>query len=517
MTEEMKSIIKNDTWTLVDRPEGCEVIGSRFVLRNKFNRNGTLERRKARIVARGFSQRPGVDFNQTFAPVARISSIRIVTALAAQHHMKIHHLDVTTAYLNGVLEEQIYMEIPRFSEIVLEEIIATEKKGKVFDNASSMLLDLKKGDKVCLLRKALYGLRQAGRRWHVKLGQALKDYGLKPSSADPCVFSVGDGVNALLATIYVDDILIASSDISKIAKLTEYLSSLFQITDFGEVNYCLGIEFRQGENRILMSQEGYINDILSRFGMVESKPVSTPLDCSVKLKKNVGCPTAQEKDLPYRELIGMLMYLSVCTRPDIAYTVSYLSQFNCCYNEIHWKSAKRVLRYLKGTSKVGLCFKRANGDLTGFADADWANCLDDRRSYTGYVFTLFDSVVSWESRKQRTTALSSTEAEYMAISDAVKEAIYLRKFIKGLGFELPSTLKIFNDNNGARKLAENPVFHARTKHIDVRHHFIREVLDSGILKIEYTPTEIMPADILTKGLSKPKHEKCIDLLGLVTV
>ncbi|KMQ88472.1 retrovirus-related gag-pol polyprotein [Lasius niger] len=517
MTEEMKSIIKNDTWTLVDRPEGCEVIGSRFVLRNKFNRNGTLERRKARIVARGFSQRPGVDFNQTFAPVARISSIRIMTALAAQHHMKMHHLDVTTAYLNGVLEEQIYMETPRFSELVLEEIVATEKKGKIFDNASSMLQDLKKGDKVCLLKKALYGLRQAGRRWHVKLSQALKDYGLKPSSADPCVFFAKDGENALIATIYVDDILVASCDISKIAELTEYLSSLFQITDFGEVNYCLGIEFHQDKDRILMSQEGYINDILSRFGMEDSKPVSTPLDCSVKLKKDVCCSTVQEKDLPYRELIGMLMYLSVCTRPDIAYTVSYLGQFNCCYNETHWKSAKRVLRYLKGTSKVGLCFKRADKDLIGYADADWANCLDDRRSYTGYVFTLFDSIVSWESRKQRTTALSSTEAEYMAISDAVKEAIYLQRFIKDLGFQLPSTLKIFNDNNGARKLAENPVFHARTKHIDVRHHFVREVLNSGILKIEYAPTEIMPADILTKGLPKPKHEKCIDLLGLVTV
>lgn len=185
MTEEMKSIIRNDTWTLVDRPEGCEVIGSRFVLRNKFNRNGTLERRKARIVARGFSQRPGVDFNQTFAPVARVSSIRIMTALAAQYHMKIHHLDVTTAYLNGVLEEQIFMEIPKFSELVLEEIVATERKGKILQDASNMLRELKKGDKVCLLKRALYGLRQAGLRWHVKLSQALKDYGLKPSSADP--------------------------------------------------------------------------------------------------------------------------------------------------------------------------------------------------------------------------------------------------------------------------------------------------------------------------------------------
>lgn len=243
---------------------------------------------------------------------------------------------------------------------------------------------------------------------------------LKPSSADPCVFFAGEGENALLVTIYVDDILVASRDRSRIVELTLFLSSLFQITDFGEVNYCLGIEFRQDENQITMSQEGYIKDILDRFRMAESKPVSTPLDCSIKLKKDVCCSTVPNRDLPYRELIGMLMYLSVCTRPDIAYTVSYLSQFNCCYNETHWKSAKRVLRYLRGTSKVGLCFKRTNGDLTGYADADWANCLDDRRSYTGYVFTLFDSIISWESRKQRTTALSSTEAEYMATPTLLK-------------------------------------------------------------------------------------------------
>lgn len=170
----------------------------------------------------------------------------------------------------------------------------------------------------------------------------------------------------------------------------------------------------------------------------------------------------------------MLTYLATCTRPDIAFAVSHLSQFNNCFDETHWKAAKRVLRYLKGTSNVGLSFGRTKEHLSCYTDADLPNNLDDRHSYTGYIFILNGCPVSWESKKQRTTALSSTKAEYMAISDAVKEAVYLRRFIDGLGFELPTKLKIFNDNNGARKLAENPVFHARTKHIDVRHHYVRK-------------------------------------------
>lgn len=271
----------------------------------------------------------------------------------------------------------------------------------------------------------------------------------------------------------------ASRDQSKITELTEYFSRNFQSKNLGEIRYCLGIEFSQNEDGITMNQSGYINDILNRFGMKDSKPVTTPLDYSCKLVK--GDSVLHDKKFPFRELLGMLMHLAVCTRPDIAFAVNHLSQFNNCYDETHWKAAKRVLRYLKGTSNIGLSFKRSKEHLTGYVDADWANCLDDRRSYTGYAFILNGCPISWESRNQRTVALSSTEAEYMAVSDAVKEAVHLRRFIDDLGFELPTKLNIFNDNNGARKLVENPVFHARTKHIDIRHHYVREVLESGIL------------------------------------
>lgn len=208
------------------------------------------------------------------------------------------------------------------------------------------------------------------------------------------------------------------------------------------------------------------------------------------------------------------MYLAVCTRPDIAHAVSYLSQYNDCHDSSHWSAAKRVLRYLKGTRNVGLSFKKTTKSLIGYVDANWANCLDDRKSYTGFVFMMAGNPISWESRKQPTTALSSTEAEYMALSEATKEAVYLQSFLLELGMTAVQKVKLFSDNCGAIKLADNPIHHNRSKHIDVRHHFVRGALQSGRIEVVYKPTEHMAADVLTKGLSRSKHRKCTELLGL---
>ncbi|KAK2578606.1 hypothetical protein KPH14_001023 [Odynerus spinipes] len=493
MVSEMKSIIMKDTWTLVDHPKDRQVIGSRVVLRNKYSQDGHIERRKARVVARGFTQCPGIDFNETFAPVARLSSIRLMMALAAQHEMK----------------------VPKLTEEILEEISLTETmNGELGTKARNMLKSLREGNRVCLLNKALYGLRQAGRRWHETLGTKFKELGFVPSAADPCVFYSGEGEDIVMAAVYVDDILVASRNEKAIEDLMTHLSKSFEIRNLGEVKYCLGIEFSRLNGEIVMNQKGYINDILCRFHMTNSNPVATPLDPGSKLKRNEGALKPEEKDLPYRELIGTLMYLAVCSRPDIAHAVSYLSQYCNYYDGTHWTAAKRVLRYLKGTSHIGLRFKKNAASLTGYVDADWANCLDDRRSYTGYVFSLGECPISWESRKQRTVALSSTEAEYMALTEAAKEAIYLRRFLLELGFARLAVVKVFSDNHGALKLGENPVFHNRTKHIDTRHHFIRETLKNGFLKVEYKSTDDMAADILTKGLSGPKHKRCLEILSI---
>lgn len=375
MALEMEAIIINKTWILVDRPKNQDVIGSRIVLRDKQNQDGTIERRKARTVARGFFQTPGVDFRETFAPVARLNSIRVIIALVAEHNMEIRQLDVTSAFLNGELEEQIFMEAPKFIDQALEKLITSKKKGKIVDQAKEMLTQLKNGDKVCLLKKALYGLRQASRQWHVKFSHELKHLGFQQSTADPCIYYKGKGEDLLLIAVYVDDILAASRKLSMITELTTQLSKTFKIKDLGKVKFCLGIEFNQNKNGIKMSQEKYVNEILEKFEMSDSKPVTTPIDCSVKLQKGKG---DSDQHLPYRELIGSLMYLAVCTRPDIAFATSYLSQFCSCYDITHWTAAKRVLRYLKGTSNIGIFFKSSGECLTGYADADWANCLDDR-------------------------------------------------------------------------------------------------------------------------------------------
>lgn len=304
-----------------------------------------------------------------------------------------------------------------------------------------------------------------------------------------------------------------SRDDAMIKKLKGHLSVKFEVKDLGAVKYCLGLEFTRSKNIIAISQRGYILEILERFGMSECKPVTTPLEPGFKLFGERGGTDEHEAKVPYRELIGALSYLSVGTRPDIAHTVSYLGQFNDCHGEVHWKAAKRVLRYLKGTSHMGLVFGHFDEPPVMYTDADWGGCNVDRKSYTGYAFVVGGAAVSWDSKKQQTVALSSTEAEYMALSEATKDAIYMRKLLESFGINLKSvTLK--NDNLGAQKLAVNPVYHARTKHIDIRHHFIRDAVKKKIMTVEYIPTSEMPADILTKELSRMKHEDCVRLLGL---
>lgn len=520
MATELKSIIKNDTWIFVDRPQSQPVISSRIVLRNKYNADGTLDKRKARIVARGFSQRPGIDFDETFAPVARIGSIRMLTSIAAQYGMQIKQFDVTTAYLNGVLEEKIYMEVPNYTEDTLEKIILSEPKtSEIRKKALKLLEELQKGNKVCFMKKALYGLRQAGRRWHFRLCEELARFGIKQSDYDQCVFYSGRGEDIFLVAIYVDDILVISKDEKKIEQFEKFLSKRFDIKSLGNVKYCLGIEFSRTECEIKMSQKGYLKDILERFGMSNANSVTTPIELGIKLKKSDRIDdrskSSESESLPYRELLGSLMYLAVCTRPDIAHVVSYLSQYNSCYDSTHWAAAKRVLRYLKGTQDVGLSFRNTEESLKGFVDADWANCPNDRRSYSGFVFILGGNPISWESRKQRTPALSSTEAEYMALTEAAKEALYLRRFLIEIGFNEMGYVKLMSDSQGAQKLAKNAVFHNRTKHIDVRHHFVRNILkNEENFSIDHVSTENMAADFLTKGLPRPKHKRCLELLGM---
>jgi hypothetical protein len=278
----------------------------------------------------------------------------------------------------------------------------------------------------------------------------------------------------------------------------------------GEIKQAIGLNFTRNKNtnEIRIDQKHYIYEILKRFGMENCKPVSTPVDIS--LLKSQG---QKLTNIPYQSLIGMLMYLSVKSRPDIAYITSYLSQFNNDHTDVHWKIAKRVLRYLKGTIDYSLCYKKTNKQLEGYSDADYANNLD-RHSFTGYAFVYANSPISWMSRKQKSVCHSSTESEYVALSETSKEAIYLQRLLAEILNKEESSINLYSDNQSAIRIAENTVFHNRIKHVDVKYHFIREQVEDGKITLSYMNTEEMPADFLTKGVNKQKHYKCLKNLGM---
>lgn len=512
--DEIFALMKNKTWQLVEWPQGKNVVDSKIILRKKLKSNGSLDKYKARLVARGFSQELGVDYFETFSPVARLSSIRKLISVALEEQMEIHQMDVITAYLNGRLDTEVYMKIPDHYEITLKRLLESElhntnKCQSIIDDALSALKQLKSGSKVCKLEKALYGLKQAGRMWYLKLDEKLNELGLKATTADPCVYSSRNDRTKIIVAIYVDDIIIASNDVEVIKEFKGKLSEVFEMKDLGKINFCVGIEFQEtsidGKRKMKMCQTRYIKDVLSRFGMEVCKTVCTPLDPSIKLVKPETPDKNYMKSVPYQKLIGSLLYISTGTRPDITFAVNFLSQFNTSYDETHWNAAKHVLRYLNGTKERGINFEKSgNTNITGFTDADWGNCLHDRRSYTGFVFKIGNNVVSWEARKQHTVALSSTEAEYMALSEAAKEGVHVKRFLEEIGvkFELP--IIINNDNLSSQKIAKNQTFHNRTKHIDIRHHYIRELIANGTIDVNYIQSNEMEADLLTKPLKKEK-------------
>lgn len=487
MSDEYKSFVDNNCWTLCELPKGQKPVKCKWVFKRKRGLDGEVLRYKARLVAKGYTQKYGVNYFETFSPVVRYSTLRILLALAAEKNMDIDHLDVKTAFLNGDLKETIYMEQP-------EGFKSKENPHMVYR-----------------LNKAIYGLKQASKSWYEKINSVLIDkMKFRKFSSEPCVFikNHDDGTVTIIA-LYVDDIILFTNNKKEKPKIKQHLKTQFEMKDLGPAHQILGMRLCKQNGVFTLDQSDYIGRVLERFNMSDCKPASTPMETGLKLIK---CDSKPD-NLPFRELIGCLMYIVVCTRPDIANAVSILSQFNDCFSETHWKAAKRVLRYLKGTINYCLTFSKTNTEINAFVDADWASNEVDRRSYTGFVFKLGGSTVSWQSRKQKTVALSSTEAEYMALSDACKEALFIRTFLyECLGIECK--ISIYNDSQSAQKLCCNPMFHARTKHIDVRHHFIRENVNKGIIKLCYVCTDDMVADILTKPLTKFKTEKFVSELGL---
>lgn len=488
MDEEIKSHQTNGTWTLVKLPAGKNTIKAKWVFKEKRDAQGNIVRYKARLVAKGYSQRYGIDYMETFSPVVRYTSIRVLIAIAVEKEMKIHQMDAVTAFLQGDLDEEIYMAQP-----------------EMYDDGT---------DRVCKLNKAIYGLKQAGRQWNTKLDGALLKFGLNKSKMDPCIYYTGN--KSMIVAIYVDDFLIFYQNESCLAQLKSYLSSTFNMKDIGLAKGCIGMNIHQGKDFIELDQCMYIQEILKRFGMEDSKPVGTPSDTSVKLTiQMVNNETSIAGKVPYQEAVGSLLYLTQATRPDIAFAVNDVSRFNENHSMEHWTAVKRIFRYLKGTMNWKLRYtKEKEARLIAYTDSDWASDVDKRRSCTGFVTSISNAAISWNSKRQSTVALSSTEAEYIALSSTVCEIVWLKQFLAEISDNYAKPALIFCDNQSTIKLAESDGFRPRTKHIDIRFHHLRGQLQKRVFELEFLPTAKMTADSLTKAVPKEKTLSCAKSMGL---
>ena len=512
MKDEMHSLTKNKTWDLVKKPTDRKIITCKWVLRIKYDPQGQPVRFKARLVARGFTQVPGIDFTDTFSPTLRITSFRLLVAIAAAKKLELHHLDVQTAFLHGDLEEEVYMAQPPY-----------------FQNTQFPT-------HVCKLRKSIYGLRQSPRAWYYRLHTFLIKCGYCRLKSEPNIYLRKSASNFIILGVYVDDFPLLSNSLSYLNLCKQELKSAFPITDLGPMTYFLGIEVKRNTSlgQISLSQSRYIDNILKRFNMEHCKPISTPLPTTLKLSiedspKSLIEETEME-NIPYRQVIGSIRYLVSSTRPDLCFSTGLLSRFMTNPGPKHWQALKRILRYLKHTKHLCLTFQSMHSasiqsnlcgwmnpstTLHGWTDADWGGDVDDRKSTSGYVYTFAGGAIAWRSKKQATVSLSSTEAEYVAATLAAKEGIWLKAILEEINFAEEKPIEIYCDNQSCLKLASNPRISDNIRHISFKHHFLRDMIEEKKINIKFMPSTLMWADFLTKPVASHKHLQCCKNIGLL--
>ena len=488
MQDEIQALEKNGTWTMEELPLGKRALGSQWVYRIKYRSDGSVKRLKSRLVVLGNHQKEGIDYNETFAPVAKMVTVRAFLAVATSKNWELHQMDVHNAFLHGDLEEEVYMKLP-----------------PGFDSSHP--------NKVCRLRKSLYGLKQAPRCWFAKLVSALKEYGFLQSYSDYSLFTYTRDSVQINVLVYVDDLIISGNNSAALCTFKTYLSDCFDMKDLGTLKYFLGIEVARSESGLFLCQRKYTLDIISETGLLGSKPVGFPIEQNHKLGQASGELLVDPES--YRRLVGRLIYLAV-TRPDLAYSVHILSQFMHEPRTEHWEAALRVVRYLKGTPGQGILL-RSDSELTlqGWCDSDWAACPITRRSLTGWLVFLGQSPISWKTKKQNTVSRSSAEAEYRSMAAITCELKWLKGLLLSLGIHHPQAISLFCDSQSALHIAKNPVFHERTKHIEVDCHFVRDAITEGLIAPSYIPTQMQLANIFTKALEKTQFDNLLSKLGIV--
>ena len=500
MKDELKSMEQNEVWDLVKLPEGCKRVGCKWVFKTKRDSYGNIERHKARLVAKGYTQKDGIDYKETFSPVSKKDSLRIIMALVAHYDLELHQMDVKTAFLNGNLEEEVYMDQPEGFSV----------KGKE--------------DMVCKLKRSIYGLKQASRQWYLKFNDTITSFGFKENIVDRCIYLKISGSKFIFLVLYVDDVLLATNDLGLMHDTKNFLSNNFEMKDMGEASYVIGIEiFRDRSQGLLgLSQKAYINKVLERFGMQNCSASVVPIQKGDKFSLN-QCPKNElehrhMENIPYASIVGSIMYAQTCTRPDISFVVGMLGRYQSNPGLDHWKAAKKVLRYLQGTKDHMLIYRRSNQlEVIGYSDSDYAGCIDTRKSTFGYIFLLVRRAISWKSAKQSVIAASTMETEFVACFEATIQGLWLRNFISRLGVvdSISKPLKIYCDNSAAVFFSKNDKYSKGAKHMELKYLSVKEEVQKQTVSIQHISTNYMIADPLTKGLAPKVFNEHVERMGIM--
>ncbi|KAJ3698926.1 hypothetical protein LUZ61_002631 [Rhynchospora tenuis] len=488
MQEELNQFERNQVWELVSLPSGKQVIGTKLVFRNKLDEHGNVVRNKARLVAQSYKQQEGIDFEETFTSVARLESIRMLLAYAANKGFTLFQMDVKNTFLNGWIEEEVFVQQP------------------------PGFVDHFKPDHVFKLHKALYGLKQVPRAWYGRLCTFLLDNNFSRGKMDTTLFTKKRDDHLLLVQIYVDDIIFGSTNASLAEEFSSLMSSEFEMSMIGELNFFLGLQIKQQQDDIFISQTKYAKELIKKFGIEENKRCDTPMGKS-------ACIDADDKGVAmditlYRGMIGSLLYLTA-SRPDIMHAVCLCARYQANPKESHHKAVKRILRYVKGTQNLGLWHgKQTELDLVGFTDADFAGDRMDRKSTSETCQFLGGSLISWSSRKQTSVSLSTAEAEYVAVGSCCTQILWMMQTLRDYELDFRK-VPIFCDNTSAILISKNPVLHSRTKHIEIQHHFIRDHVEKGDVELTHVDTKDQVADIFTKPIPTQHHIELRFKLGML--
>ncbi|GJY92931.1 retrovirus-related pol polyprotein from transposon TNT 1-94 [Tanacetum coccineum] len=487
MQEELHEFERLEVWELVPPPDKAFVISLKWIYKVKLDELGGILKNKARLVARGYRQEEGIDFEESFAPVARLEAIRIFLAFAAHMNMVIYQMDVKTAFLNGNLREEVYVSQP-------DGFVDPDKPNHVYK-----------------LKKALYGLKQAPRAWYDMLSSFLISNDFSKGSVDPTLFIRREGNELILVQIYVDDIIFAASTPELCDLFAKIMCSKFKMSMMGKISFFLGLQISQSPRGIFINQSKYALESLKKYGYESCDPVDTPMVEKSKLDEDKEGKAVDPSH--YRGMIGTLLYLTA-SRPDLQFAICMCARYQARPTEKHLNAVKRIFRYLKGTVHRGLWYpKDSSFALTAFADADHAGCQDTRRSTSGSIQLLGDRLVSWSSKRQKSAAISSTEAEYIALSGCCAQVLWMRSQLTDYGFGF-NKIPMYCDNKSAIALCCNNVQHSRSKHIDIRFHFIKEHVENGVIELYFVNTEYQLADIFTKALGRERIEFLINKLGM---